>query len=99
MQMRWRYAPLVALAALGLWPAAASATWAGKPGKVVYSNLDGIHTVDRHGKHLHLLTKDTAPYGLDVSADGREIVYSNGGVWRMRIDGSHRQMVFDARGT
>src|SRR3954454_14124716 len=89
---------LVGIAALALWPSAATATWPGKPGKLAYWTLTGLHTIGPTGKHHRRLEKNGATYGIAWSRSGKELAFSDGSVWRTRADGSHRKLVRSPQG-
>jgi Tol biopolymer transport system component len=77
-------------------PTVAQATWPGKPGLVAYETLDGINTIHRDGSHHRLIVRGNSLYKFDVSKSGREIAYSNGDLWRIRPDGTHRRQILTA---
>jgi hypothetical protein len=94
MKLFRRALPIAAVLTCVLSPAAADATWPGKPGLVAYWGIDGVQTVRSNGTHHRLvlpgLTGNTFAWS---PANGREIGYSTDGIWRARPDGSHRHLV------
>jgi Tol biopolymer transport system component len=85
--------PIVALLACGLVPGAADATWPGKPARVAYWQLDGVHTIGPDGKHDRLVLPGLTGKAFAWSPNGREIGYAIDGIWRARADGTHRQLI------
>src|SRR5215213_5353800 len=93
---------LIVLALLAAFPAAAGATWPGKPGQIVYNALDdsdegvrdGIYSVGPHGSGNHRIAR-RADGDVAVSRDGRRIAFFRTArqLWQARIDGSHARRV------
>ena len=101
--MRYSLALLaLAVGALAGFPAAAGATWPGKPGKIVYHGLDdadegardGIYSIRRGGGHNHRIVRHTEG-GVAVSASGRRIAFFRTGseLWQARSDGSKARRI------
>jgi Tol biopolymer transport system component len=83
------------LVALAAFPAAADATWPGKPGKIAYHQSgDGpIFSARPDGSHDHRLLRQSEGDPA-WSPRGRWIAYPiSTEVWRARADGSHRRRI------
>jgi WD40 repeat protein len=93
MQLLGRAFPIAALLACMLSPAAADATWPGKPGRVAYWSLDGVHTIGADGKHDRLVLPGLTGKTFAWSPTGGEIGYAIDGIWRARADGTHRHLI------
>src|SRR3954447_22006885 len=91
--------PLAALLnAVAAFPAAAGATWPGKPGRIAYYALsddgDGIYTVKPNGKANRRIIR-TADGDMAGARDGKRIAYfrTNDDLWQARSDGSHARRI------
>jgi Tol biopolymer transport system component len=94
-----RTVPCLAALLLAAWPAGASATWPGKPGRIAYEALsgpdgDGIYSTQPDGTG----SRRIVPGGHgDVawSRDGTRIAYfrTNDDLWEARSDGSHARRI------
>jgi Tol biopolymer transport system component len=93
---------LLVLAVLAAFPAAAGATWPGKPGQIVYQGLDdadsgardGIYTIGSDGAgNSRIVRRSTGE--IAVSGDGRRIAFfrTETELWQARSDGSHARRV------
>jgi Tol biopolymer transport system component len=89
---------LSGLSALALLPAPASATFAGKPGRIAYEAFggsggsDGVYSIARDGSDNRLIV----PGGRDPSWSrrGTRLVFVQGdALWWARADGSHRHRI------
>jgi Tol biopolymer transport system component len=87
--------PVAALLACLLSPAAADATWPGKPGRIAYWALDGVHTIRPDGTGDRVILPYLTGNVFAWSPNGREIAYSGDTVWRARADGAHRHLIAD----
>jgi Tol biopolymer transport system component len=93
-------APLLLLAACALlvalaaFPAAADATWPGKPGKLAYQRVDGpIFSIRPDASHNHRLVREASGEPA-FSPRGRSIAYPvSTELWRARADGSRRRRI------
>ena len=86
--------PIAALLACVLSPAAAEATWPGKPGLVAYWDLAGLHTIRPDGTHDRLVFEHMTGNLFAWSPNGRELGLGGSDVlWRARPDGTHSRVV------
>ncbi|MEA2442009.1 MAG: TolB protein [Thermoleophilaceae bacterium] len=94
MKLFRRAFPIAALLACVLSPAAAQATWPGKPGLVAYWALDGVHTIRPDGTHDRLLFEHMTGNLFAWSPNGRELGLGGSNVvWRARPDGTHSHLI------
>jgi Tol biopolymer transport system component len=93
MKLFRRAFPIAALLAWVLSPAAADATWPGKPGLVAYWALDGVHTIRPDGTHDRVVLPGLTENVFAWSPNGREIGYVIEGIRRARADGTHRHLI------
>ena len=96
---------LAALAFVAALPAAATATWAGKPGRIAYYALaerDGMYSVRPDGSGNRFLVRSDGG-GVAWSRDGRRIAFFRGSagdeLWQARADGSRARRVLDISGS
>src|SRR4051794_23610271 len=87
---------IAALLAWALWPAAAGATWPGKPGLVGYQGENGFEAVRSDGTHHRVWFRHAGDNEFAWSPNGREIALAGGGISLMRADGSHKRVILDS---
>jgi Tol biopolymer transport system component len=85
--------PIAAVLACVLAPAAADATWPGKPGRIAFWGLDGVHTIRPDGTGNRVVLPGLTGNAFAWSANGREIGYASDSIWRARAGGSDRHLI------
>jgi Tol biopolymer transport system component len=100
MQLFIRSLPIAALLACVFSPAAAYGTWPGKPGRVAYWSNDPadpygprVHTVRPDGTGDRVILTGLGWQAFAWSPNGRELVYVNDTIGRVRADGTHGRSI------